>query len=77
MQIGVSFPFITPGKYVVRLEAMNPKTGAMTPVEKTIYVIDDQPPSFEGVKNATAGDESAILRWDNATDSSSSIIYKV
>ncbi|OYT50227.1 hypothetical protein B6U83_00685 [Thermoplasmatales archaeon ex4484_36] len=73
----VAHTFVRAGYLTVTLTARDPASGTPTQVKKIIYVEDDTPPIFSGLKEATAGSRCVHLSWDRASDATEPVTYWV
>ncbi len=65
------------GLYTVICNATDPDTGITTPLTQVIHVDDTTSPIFAGLHTVLPGENSAMLSWNEATDTSSFIYYYV
>lgn len=67
--------YFEPGWYTVTCDAVDPITGIATPLSQRIYVWDDTPPEFVGLRDISlTGEQDVTLDWDEAWDWSPSLL---
>lgn len=74
----VEYTFNETGYQRVKLKAIHGQTGARAHHEKTLHVIDVNPPEFKGIEDHTVLDNNTVrLEWEKAQDVSEPITYRI